>query len=67
MTNTTYKPGEHIYRWWDSGSGGATMQPLTVVRVNRLTYTVRTDQGTTFRLPLHEAAGLYTVREAWEA
>lgn len=47
---TEYKPGDRVYRWWETGIG-ADQQALTIVRVNRLTYTVRTDQGSVFRLP----------------
>lgn len=48
--------GERIYRWWDAGTS-VEPQPLTVVRVNRLTLTVRTDQGSSFRLPFADVAG----------
>lgn len=51
--------GDRIYRWWDSGIS-MDPQPLTVVRVNRLTVTVRTDQGNTFRLPQVDIAGRWT-------
>lgn len=36
-------------RWWDAGIH-MDAQRLTVVRVNRVTATVRTDEGGTFRM-----------------
>lgn len=51
-----YAIGDRVFRWWDAGTD-AEAQPLTVVRVNRLTYTVRTDQGSSFRLPHDAIAG----------
>lgn len=42
-------PGDRVYRYWDTGAFGVDLQPLTVVRVNRVTVTVRTDQGGQFR------------------
>jgi hypothetical protein len=53
------RPGDRVYRWWDAGIGH-DMQPLTVVRVNRVTVTVDTDQGGRFRLPRAAVAGHYT-------
>lgn len=58
----TIRPGSRIYRWWDAGAGktaGMQQQPLTVVRANRQTLTVDTDQGSRFRLPLADVAGRY--------
>lgn len=43
-------PGDRTYRWWNSGALGSNMQPLTVVRVNQKTVTVRTDQRNEFRI-----------------
>jgi len=61
-TSTAYEPGDRIFRWvWTGGDrhGLETvgMQPLTVIRVNRATVTVKTDQGSTFRLPHSEVGG----------
>lgn len=53
------KPGDRVYRWWDAGIG-YDMQPLTVVRVNRVTVTVNTDQGGRFRLRRADVVGRYT-------
>lgn len=47
---TAYEPGDRVYRWWDSGAFGSYPQPLTVVRVNRATVTVDTDDGGRFRI-----------------
>ena len=52
-----YKVGDRVFRWWDSGAFGAQLQPLTIVRVNRVTVTVRTDHGSTFRMPPGLIAG----------
>lgn len=57
------KSGDRIYRWWDAGIK-MDIQPLTVVRVNRLTITVDTDQGSRFRLPHSEVQGRYLYDEA---
>lgn len=54
--------GDRVYRWWDSGYK-MDPQPLTVVRVNRVTFTVRTDEGSTFRIPRHLVEGLWTDDE----
>lgn len=53
-------PGARVFRWWDSGAFGMEVQPLTVVRVNRITASVRTDQGWMFRLPFADIVGRYT-------
>ncbi len=50
MDVTTLSRGDRVYRWWDTGAMGCDMQVLTVVRVNRMTVTVRTSQGSQFRL-----------------
>jgi hypothetical protein len=50
------QPGERVYRWWDDGWHGS-VQPLTVIRVNRMTVTVRTDEGSSFRLPHADVEG----------
>lgn len=55
----TYEPGDRVYRYWDSVALGMEVQPLTVVRVNRLSVTVRTDQGSTFRLAPEAIEGPY--------
>jgi hypothetical protein len=61
-TPTEVAVGDRIYRWHDAGFE-MVPQELTVVRVNRTTYTVRTDQFDAetgmgqFRLPHHLAAG----------
>ena len=62
MSNATaaaYKPGDRVYRWWYSFPDQADAQPLTVVRVNRLTVTVRTDAGSVFRIKPHQIEGFY--------
>lgn len=53
------QPGDRIYRWWDAGFE-YEIQPLTVVRVNRVSVTVTTDHGGRFRLPHRDVAGRYT-------
>lgn len=55
------RPGDRVYRWWDAGIQ-YDIQPLTVVRVNRVTVTVDTDQGNRFRLPRPEVVGYYTEK-----
>jgi hypothetical protein len=55
--------GDRIFRWWDAGCS-MDVQPLTVVRVNPTTVTVRTDQGSTFRLPHADIVGHYTEENA---
>lgn len=59
----TYKPGDRVYRWWDTGALGVSLQPLTVVRVNRKTITVRTDEGTVGRLRPEDIQGHYTEED----
>jgi hypothetical protein len=54
-----YSAGDRVYRYWDSVAFGASVQPLTVVRVNRVSVTVRTDQGSTFRMNPADIAGRY--------
>lgn len=50
MDAEALKAGDRVYRWWCD-----CWQPLTVMRVNRLTVTVRTDYGDArFRLPPDE-------------
>jgi hypothetical protein len=51
-----WAPGDRVWRWWDAGYK-LDPQVLTVVRVNRLTITVRTDQGGVFRLPPQDLVG----------
>jgi hypothetical protein len=60
MVTGECKPGDRVYRWWDSGAFGMDQQPLTVVRVNRVTVRVRTDQGNEFRINPADIAGYYT-------
>lgn len=55
---STLVPGDRIWRWWDAGIH-MNVQPLTVVRVNRLTVTVETDQGNRFRLKPEQIEGRY--------
>lgn len=52
-------PGDRVYRWWDAGIH-MDIQPLTVVRVNRKTATVRTTQGNDFRIDPYHLEGRYT-------
>lgn len=53
-----YKSGDRVYRWWDSGIS-VDPQLLTVVRVNRVTITVRTDYGDTFRMRPQDIVGIW--------
>ena len=55
-----YAPGDRVWRWWDTGIFGSDPQPLTVIRVNRKTLTVRTDRGAEFRLPFADCEGHWT-------
>lgn len=58
MDKVKIRPGDRVYRWWDAGTH-SDIQPLTVVRVNRVTVTVDTDQGGRFRLSCDEIVGPY--------
>jgi len=55
--------GDRVGRWWDTGAFGPNLQPLTVVRVNRVTATVRTDQGSEFRIQFQDLARRLTSDE----
>lgn len=57
-SNRHLAEGDRIYRWWDAGIA-MTVQPLTVIRANRTTVTVDTDEGGRFRLPYADVAGYY--------
>lgn len=47
----TLTPGERVYWWFDTGACfGARQVPATVVRVNRLTVTVRNSYGEQVRV-----------------
>jgi hypothetical protein len=59
MAANTYAPGDRVWRWWDSGAFGHEVQPLTVVRVNQKTLTVRTRHGDQFRIEPRLIEGLY--------
>lgn len=61
MDTKSLKPQERVFRWWDAGFE-MTQQPLTVIRVNRKTVTVRTDQGSIFRISPDRLDGYVT----WE-
>lgn len=50
------EPGDLVYRWWDAGIK-MEIQPLQVIRVNRVTITVRTQYGNVFRLPYASVEG----------
>ena len=52
-----YAPGDRVYRYVPTGGGSWEPQPLTVVRVNRTTITVRTDAGNTFRTTASNITG----------
>jgi hypothetical protein len=56
----TYSVGDRVYRWWYAFEDSATPQPLTVIRVNRMTLTVETDQGSRFRIETKDIAGYWT-------
>lgn len=51
--------GDRVYRYWYSYPTKADPQPLTVVRVNRVTVTVRTDSGSTFRIDPDSIVGTW--------
>jgi len=55
MNRADLAPNDRVARWWDNGLG-VDLQPLTVVRVNRVTATVRTDQGSQFRIRFADLA-----------
>lgn len=55
MTDVT--PNDRVYRWVWVGGRDWDIQTLTVVRVNRLTVTVRTDQGSTMRINPNDLRG----------
>ncbi len=57
---TDYQPKDRVYRYWDTGASGMQPQHLTVVRINRITVTVRTDQGNEFRMNPADIAGYVT-------
>jgi hypothetical protein len=57
------RPGDRVYRFVWTGGEHHDPQPLTVVRVNRLTVTVRTDQGFTIRLDPAQIEGPWTWDE----
>jgi hypothetical protein len=62
--------GDRIYRYLNTSTGPwpiAVPQPLTVVRVNRLTVTVRTDQGSTFRIDPADIEGPWDYDESENA
>jgi len=59
LVTTHLFPGQRVWRWFDTGAFGSDVQPLTVVRVNRCTVTVRTDYGSTFRIPADTIEGEY--------
>ena len=50
------KPGDRIYKWWDSGAMGAQQMSMRVVRVNRTTVTVDYSGGRG-RVPFNEIDG----------
>ena len=60
-----YKPGCRVYRWvltgHDRGFDIQEIMPLTVVRVNRKTVTVRTDRGNVVRIPPQDIAGKWNA------
>ena len=62
MNRTDLSAGDRVARYWDTGAFGSVLQPLTVVRVNQVTATVRTDQGCQFRIPFADING----RVDWE-
>ena len=52
------RPGDRVFHWWDTGAFGATQMPMTVVRVNRTTVTVRADNsGEVRRVPFEAIDG----------
>lgn len=49
------KPGMLVYKWHDTGAMGMSPMYADVVRVNRVTVTVRwLKSGLVIRLPFHE-------------
>lgn len=63
MAAITYTAGDRVYRWVWVGGEEQNPQPLTVVRHNRKTVTVDTDQGSRIRVPLHLVEGFWTDDE----
>lgn len=59
MTRDELSRGDRVWRWWNAGTH-SDMQVLTVTRVNRVTATVQTDQGATFRIPFADIEGRHT-------
>jgi hypothetical protein len=57
------EPGEQVYRWRYTTPSDPDPQKLTVVRVNTLTVTVRTEQGSEFRMAPNDIAGRWTWSE----
>jgi hypothetical protein len=51
--------GDRVYTYVWSGGDRQDMQPLTVIRVNRKTVTVRTDQGEQHRIHPDDIFGPY--------
>lgn len=49
--------GDRVYRWVWTGGDDADLQTLTVIRVNRVTVTVKTDAGTVLRIPPRDITG----------
>jgi hypothetical protein len=64
-----YQPGDRVYRYVLVGADRnfdiTDLQPLTVIRVNRKTVTVKTDQNFTVRLPPQDIQGLYLDDVTW--
>jgi hypothetical protein len=59
------RPGDRVFRWWKDNANkndNHSQQPLTVIRVNKISIGVLTDQGNYFRLPWYDLAG----RVNWE-
>lgn len=58
---TLCAPGDRVFRFILTGQSGdfdvTDLQPLTVVRVNRCTITVQTDEGGVIRLPHQDIRG----------
>lgn len=63
MNKEDLEPGQRVYRWWYSYADNPNPQPLTVVRVNQKSVTVRTDQGGTFRMAASDLAGTWNLDE----
>lgn len=52
-----YRTGDRVWVWHDGGAFGSERVEFDVVRVNRVSLTVRNRFDEVFRLPLHRIEG----------